>query len=244
MYLLTEELTMTNIYEKLSQIQRELKAPKNQRNNFGGYNYRSCEDILEAVKPHLDGCVLTVTDEMVAVGDRFYIKATARIATSKDDYIENSAFAREPLTKKGMDEAQITGATSSYARKYALNGLLAIDDTKDADATNTHDKEPSKKGEFEKMATAEKTATTKALNKAINTDTPYQAPVKKPLEERYTAALEYLKRCQKFEKNSIIDSVNSLMADLRASGKENELANIMAEYTRLTNIGDSLPDFQ
>lgn len=235
---------MTNIYEKLSRIQKELKAPKNQRNNFGGYNYRSCEDILEAVKPHLDGCVLTVTDEIIFLGDRFYVKATARLSASKDDYIENSAFAREPLAKKGMDEAQITGATSSYARKYALNGLLAIDDTKDADATNTHDKEPAKKTSFEKMATAEKTATTKALNKAINTDTPYQAPVKKPLEERYTAALEYLKRCQKFEKNSVIDSVNSLMADLRAAGKETELNNIMVEYNRLTDIGDRLPDFE
>ena len=235
---------MTNIYEKLSKIQRELKAPKNQRNNFGGYNYRSCEDILEAVKPHLDGCVLTVTDEIIFLGDRFYVKATARLSASKDDYIENSAFAREPLAKKGMDEAQITGATSSYARKYALNGLLAIDDTKDADATNTHDKEPVKKGSFEKMATAEKTATTKALNKAYNEGATYQAPVKKPLEERYTAALEYLKRCQKFEKNSIIDSVNSLMADLRTAGKETELANIMTEYNRLTNIGDNLPDFE
>lgn len=115
-----------SIYEELGRIQKTLKAPKNQRNKFGGYNYRSCEDILEAVKPLLDGCVLTVSDEVVSLGDRFYVKATARLALSGDDFVENTAWARESETKKGMDEAQITGATSSYARKYALNGLLAI----------------------------------------------------------------------------------------------------------------------
>lgn len=128
------------IYEELSRIQKELKAPKNQRNNFGGYNYRSCEDILEAVKPLLDNCVLTVSDEVIVLDGRYYVKATACLALSKDEFVENTAYAREPESKKGMDEAQITGATSSYARKYALNGLLAIDDTRDADATNTHDK--------------------------------------------------------------------------------------------------------
>ena len=111
-----------SIYEELGRIQKTLKAPKNQRNKFGGYNYRSCEDILEAVKPLLDGCVLTVSDEVVSLGDRFYVKATARLALSGDDFVENTAWARESETKKGMDEAQITGATSSYARKYALNG--------------------------------------------------------------------------------------------------------------------------
>lgn len=129
------------IYNELSRIQKELKAPKGQFNKFGNYKYRSCEDILEAVKPLLGDCCLTISDDIVLIGDRYYIKATARLALSNEDFIENSAFAREAFDKKGMDESQITGASSSYARKYALNGLFAIDDTKDADATNTHDKE-------------------------------------------------------------------------------------------------------
>lgn len=129
------------IYNELSRIQKELKAPKGQFNKFGNYKYRSCEDILEAVKPLLGDCCLTISDDIILIGDRFYVKATAKLALSNEDYIENSALAREALDKKGMDESQITGASSSYARKYALNGLFAIDDTKDADATNTHGKE-------------------------------------------------------------------------------------------------------
>ena len=116
----------------LNKIQKELKAPKSQKNTFGNYNYRSCEDILEAVKPLLGDAVLTITDDIVQVGDRFYVKATATI-TEDEKSVSVSAFARESLDKKGMDSAQITGATSSYARKYALNGLFCIDDTKDAD---------------------------------------------------------------------------------------------------------------
>ena len=123
----------------LQKIQEQLKAPKGQTNKFGGYKYRSCEDIMEAVKPILaqHGCALTVSDEIIAVGDRVYVKATATLLGAGDPVVV-SASAREPENKKGMDEAQITGATSSYARKYALNGLFAIDDTKDADATNDH----------------------------------------------------------------------------------------------------------
>ncbi|MGJ7024987.1 ERF family protein [Petrimonas sulfuriphila] len=129
--------------KELIKIQSELKAPKSQRNNFGGYNYRSAEDILESVKPILkeNGCVLTVSDEMVLIGDRYYIKATATLTNSENTQISTVAFAREEETKKGMDASQITGAASSYARKYALNGLFCIDDTKDADSTNTHGKE-------------------------------------------------------------------------------------------------------
>lgn len=132
------------IYQKLNLIQCELKAPKNQRNNFGGYNYRNCEDILEALKPLLEKTKtsLVLNDKPELIGDRFYIKATATLINSEvaEQFqdISVSAYAREPLNKKGMDEAQITGATSSYARKYALNGLFAIDDTKDSDSTNTH----------------------------------------------------------------------------------------------------------
>ena len=123
--------------DKLLKIQSELKAPKNQKNMFGGYNYRSCEDIFEAVKPLLkeEGLILRLTDELVNIGERYYIKATA-ILTDGTDTIENVAYAREEETKKGMDGSQITGASSSYARKYALNGLFLIDDVKDSDTTN------------------------------------------------------------------------------------------------------------
>lgn len=121
--------------EILNTIQRMLKAPKGQRNTFGNYNYRSCENILEAVKPLLGEATLTISDEIVLVGDRYYVKATATLTCGKEEK-SVSAYAREAVTKKGMDEAQITGAASSYARKYALNGLFCIDDTKDADTTN------------------------------------------------------------------------------------------------------------
>ncbi len=131
------------IYKKLINIQAELKAPKTQRNNFGNYNYRSTEDILEAVKPLLkeQDLALVISDEVINIGDRYYIKATATLHDpNSSEVISNSALAREEETKKGMDGSQITGASSSYARKYALNGLFAIDDAKDSDATNTHDK--------------------------------------------------------------------------------------------------------
>jgi hypothetical protein len=120
------------IHEKLIKIQKALKAPKGQFNSFGNYKYRSCEDILEAVKPLLNDATLILTDELVLVGDRYYIKATA-LFEDKDENIAVHAWARESLDKKGMDASQITGTASSYARKYALNGLFLIDDTKDAD---------------------------------------------------------------------------------------------------------------
>lgn len=117
---------------KLAEIQQGLKAPKNQENKFGHYNYRSCEDILEAVKPLLGESVLLITDDIVLIGERYYVKATVQFITS-DGMKSVSAFARETFDKKGMDAAQITGAASSYARKYALNGLFCIDDTKEPD---------------------------------------------------------------------------------------------------------------
>jgi hypothetical protein len=127
----------------LVKIQAELKAPKNQTNAFGKYKYRSAEDIVEAVKPILSkyGTALVITDEVVQVGDRVYVKATATLLDDTDNTISVSGWAREEEVKKGMDSAQITGSASSYARKYALNGLLAIDDTKDSDATNNHQDE-------------------------------------------------------------------------------------------------------
>ena len=131
---------MKNLIEKLVLIQSELKAPKGQTNKFGGYKYRSCEDILEALKPHLkeQGLFLSITDELVAQGNRYYIKASAIITDGVDRWSVDG-WAREEEVKKGMDSSQITGASSSYARKYALNGLFGIDDTKDSDATNDGD---------------------------------------------------------------------------------------------------------
>lgn len=127
--------------EKIVAIQSELKAPKGQYNSFGKYNYRSCEDILEGVKPLLTkhGLILTIQDSIDLIGDRFYVKATATITDGKEQ-LSTSAYARESLDKKGMDASQVTGATSSYARKYALNGLLAIDDTKDVDTMDNNKK--------------------------------------------------------------------------------------------------------
>nr|DAH57576.1 MAG TPA: ERF superfamily protein [Caudoviricetes sp.] len=122
------------LQQKLIEIQAELKAPKSQFNKFGGYNYRNCEDILEAVKPLCakHEIVPLLSDEIVLIGERYYVKAVAKVTDGKDEII-TTAFARESLDKKGMDESQITGSASSYARKYALNGLFCIDDTKDAD---------------------------------------------------------------------------------------------------------------
>lgn len=129
-----------SIYETLSHIQVELKAPKNLYNSFGKYKYRNAESILEAAKPLCAkyGCTLTVSDEVVLIGDRYYIKATATVQDKDGNTIGRTAFAREDETKKGMDGAQITGTASSYARKYALNGLFCIDDTKDPDSDEYH----------------------------------------------------------------------------------------------------------
>jgi hypothetical protein len=134
---------MEKLIKKLVTIQSELKAPKNQTNNFGKYKYRSCEDILEAVKPHLlkNNLFLSITDELVNIGDRYYIKASVIITDGIDRWTVDG-FAREEENKKGMDGSQVTGASSSYARKYALNGMFGIDDAKDSDATNTHDDKP------------------------------------------------------------------------------------------------------
>ena len=118
--------------KELIEIQKELKAPKGQYNSYAKFNYRSCEDILEAVKPLLGALTLTISDKLINAGDRYYIQATATLSDGVEK-IETTAVAREALDKKGMDASQITGAASSYARKYALNGLFAIDDEKDAD---------------------------------------------------------------------------------------------------------------
>ena len=137
-----------SVIEKLAAVQRELKAPKGQYNSFGKYKYRSCEDILEALKPVLGkhGCAVTLSDEVVQVGERFYIRATASIMDCESgERAFNTAFAREDADKKGMDGSQITGTASSYARKYALNGLFLIDDTKDADTDAYHEQTTGEK---------------------------------------------------------------------------------------------------
>lgn len=127
--------------QRVGDIQHKLKAPKGQYNSFGKYNYRSCEDILEGVKPLLKkhNLALLINDEIVQIGERYYVKATAKITDGRE-FVSATAYAREPDTKKGMDESQITGATSSYARKYALNALLCIDDIKDADTMDSSKK--------------------------------------------------------------------------------------------------------
>ena len=146
------------IYEKLAKVQAELKAPKGQFNSFGKYHYRSQEDILEAVKPILSrqGMTINLTDDIVLVGERYYVKSTATVSDGTDT-ISVTAFAREPNEKKGMDESQITGTASSYARKYALNGLFAIDDTKDSDT----EEQPKQTIEKREATTAQKQPTNK-----------------------------------------------------------------------------------
>lgn len=178
------------LIEKLVKIQAELKAPKNQRNTFGNYNYRNCEDILEAVKPLLlrEGLVLIISDdihkvEYSAAIPRTYVKSTVTL-TDGENSISNTAFARESETKKGMDDSQITGSTSSYARKYALNGMFLIDDTKDADATNTHGKEETKttaSGSTNKNTPS--TKETKQEDKPVSRFAPKNKPKDEPKED-------------------------------------------------------------
>ena len=145
-----------NIYEKLLSVQGKLKAPKSQYNDFGHYSYRNAEDILEAVKPLCNEvkALVLLTDEIKIIGERFYVEATAKfVDCEKADVIEVKASAREEENKKGMDGSQVTGASSSYARKYALNGLFAIDDTKDSDSTNKGDSTKNEPKKAEKKET-------------------------------------------------------------------------------------------
>lgn len=181
-----------SVDDVLSHLQRTLHVPKGQRNKFGNYNYRSAEDILNAVKKELPvGATLVVRDDMFEIGGRVYVKATATLKYG-DSTVDGYAYAREEESKKGMDASQVTGATSSYARKYALNGLLCIDDTQDSDATNTHGKEdkkkePPKQSDYEPsysvdeiIENLQKSASSEALNKnwkAMLTDINYYKAV-------------------------------------------------------------------
>lgn len=167
------------VYEKLAQVQGELNVPKENVNKFGGYNYRSCEDILEKAKPLCvsHGLLLTISDDIRMVSDRIYVLATATVTdTESGEQVSVNGFAREPLDKKGSDASQITGAASSYARKYALNGLFCIDDTKDADATNTHETAPkeSKKTTTKSNAKADDEVKNEQMRASAND--PYKLP--------------------------------------------------------------------
>ena len=159
------------IYETLSNIQVELKAPKNLYNSFGRYKYRNAESILEAAKPLCakHGCTLTVSDEVILIGSRYYIKATATVQDKDGNAASTTALAREDETKKGMDGAQITGTASSYARKYALNGLFCIDDTKDPDSDEYHNQTtPQESPQQEKVnPAAERLAARAECQKAV-----------------------------------------------------------------------------
>ena len=164
-----------NIYEKLAIIQQDLKAPKNQYNSFGDYKYRSCEDILEAVKPLLKklNLILRLNDELINIGDRYYIKALVAITDIKTEAsLSATAYARETENKPKMDAAQITGTANSYARKYALNGLFLIDDTKDAD-TDEHAKQTGAEPKQEKKATEKQVSMIQSLSKDVKTITDY-----------------------------------------------------------------------
>lgn len=186
----------------LRSIQCELKAPKGQYNSFGKYSYRSCEDILEAVKPLLDKYKATVyiTDEVVAVGDRIYVKATATFVDKDGKEVSVSAFAREPVARKGMDEAQVTGATSSYARKYALNGLFLIDDNKDADTDENRNETDARANKFTKPTyTEEQLTKMKAWTDGTFTEDELAKFRKECIGEDYANAIErineeYMKR--------------------------------------------------
>lgn len=176
------------IYEKLNKIQSELKAPKGQYNKFGKYSYRSCEDILEALKPHLlkYGCVVTLTDDMQLIGDRYYLKATATITDAESGKsVSNIALAREDKERAGMSESQITGTASSYARKYALNGLLLCDDTKDADTDAYHEQTHADKKPPEDPKVAAAVAKANEVKKLLVKISGDKAVAKQLWDERY-----------------------------------------------------------
>jgi hypothetical protein len=156
----------------MKDIQAELKAPKGQFNSFGKYKYRSCEDIVEAAKPVLfkHGCHINLSDDMVQVGDRIYVKAIATVLKGDVVIGTSTAFARESFDKKGMDDSQITGTASSYARKYALNGLFAIDDTKDADTDEHKAVSPPTPAQVKAVASASNLDDLRALYKGMTSD--------------------------------------------------------------------------
>lgn len=195
------------IAAKLSEIQLALIAPKNQYNSFGKYHYRSCEDILEGLKPCLAKvkAAVTVSDEIVMIGERYYIKATATLRdTETNEYISNTAYAREEDSKKGMDSSQVTGSTSSYARKYALNGLFCIDDVKDADTRDNRQKEAKEQQKAE--------AEQKKIESSVIPELKVQALLARCEKEGVAPA----KICKLYKVNSIADLTELKYANINA----------------------------
>lgn len=194
------------VKEKLLAVQAELKAPKGQTNTFGKYKYRSCEDILESVKPLLKKykATLVISDTLELIGERYYIKATATFMDTEDGgAIENTAYARESAEKKGMDDSQVTGATSSYARKYALNGLFLIDDTKDADTDEFRNQQKSKEErKFDEKVEKDKTSKISKADqeilrgvvekKGLKVEEVFNKPLADLTGEEYVVALQKL----------------------------------------------------
>jgi len=197
----------------LSKIQTELKAPKNQRNSFGNYNYRSCEDILEGLKEPLKKyeCSVTLTDDIVIVGDRIYVKSTATLfgvvkglaGECLENIAEATAFAREPDSQKGMSAGQVTGSTSSYARKYALNGLFAIDDSKDSD-TNEHQENANNRPEPKKDPVDPKTQVTKITSNIVRA---YLTHDKLSVDLKIKALKEDLNNKKLFADQNMVDEL-------------------------------------
>ncbi len=191
--------TKQNIYTKLLTIQAEINVPKNAFNKFGNYNYRNCESILEAIKPFLKKhkVALVVTDSLELVGDRHYIKATAKLIDAETgEFIENSAYAREPIDVKGMSPAQITGASSSYARKYALGGLLALDDNKDPDTNEYTEQQNNAPAQDNKAKKTTKKSDEQLDAEMANNVDPRLLPTEdnKMSKEQYAFLLSEIKR--------------------------------------------------
>ena len=205
-----------NIYQSLNYIQSNLKAPKGQFNSFGKYHYRSCEDVLEGVKPHLKETktCLVISDEIVTIGEHNYIKATATLYGADGGAVANSAFAKEPLEKKGMDPSQITGATSSYARKYALNGLFCIDDTKDADTD----------------AYTANTAKTKTQAKAPSTPVETKTMQEKRMREEYADTVKKMMGVKNITSKQICDQMELMFGTRNSTEISNQQMKELADW--------------
>ena len=204
-----------SIYKQLNELQQNLHAPKGQKNTFGNYKYRSAEDILEASKKAMpEGCVIVLSDNIIMIGDRYYIETTASFINEKGEKVENKAFAREAQIKKGMDEAQITGSSSSYSRKYALNGLLCIDDTKDAD-TDEHRQQTSR-------MTATQTAEEKANKKLAQDIVKLHKTIAKNMPEEIKKEVNILFEKHKGNKKAYFEAINTLVAQYDMEQKEQQ----------------------
>ena len=225
----------------LSDIQKKLEVPKNQYNSFGKYHYRSCEDILTAVKPLLPkGYSLVVGDDMVVAGDRFYIKATAAILDENNkEIIAISAFAREPESQKGMNEAQITGSASSYARKYALNGLFAIDDTKDADTTNDH--KGNEKSKTKKSS--ETSESGKGFSKTLKEDHEMLVEMYGEEEKEYSQGLQVLTKWVNKDNNEVagLKSLKNIKSESQARVIHGKIKDAHTDWKKLME-GESEED--